>query len=111
MQDVWNEVEAFHHHDYGLLEEGVTFTIIVVAVDTWPLEVVFVVDEEVFNSVHFQGEDPAVLVPPANWNVEVALVFQLFPVFFRHVLVKGQSHADLIAVFGQLVGQGAQNIA
>ncbi len=64
-------------------------------------EVIFVVDEKIGYALSLVREKPAILISPADGNVEVADIRKVIPVSLVHCSVKGQNNPDVIvAAFG-----------
>ena len=93
------------HSSFGV--ECKTFRIIVVAVETVSLEVVFVVQEVVGHAVIVCGVNTAVLISPSQSHVEIAEEFHFFAPFFFDVAVERQNNAAVMTQSCQSVWQGA----
>ena len=75
---------------YRFGEEGESLAVVKMSVRVIAFEIALVVDKEIGDSIAFELLEPAVLVAPAQWDIEIREMFHLVGVFafdravFRH---------------------------
>ena len=87
------EVEAVH---YSLTEEGVSLAVIVEAIKSVTMEVVFIVNKVVGHVILLQLKEPAVEISPGKPYIVVAEVLCRIPILLADITVIRHHHSYVI---------------
>ena len=111
VDDVRLPVEVGQHfeHCLGVVREALC--VVVLAVDLTAREVILVVDEVEGHAVRLIAENAAVLVAPAQTDVCVLDIVELFPHFLADRGVQRAEYADIVALCRERLGQRACHVA
>ena len=110
VNDLGPEFEVVQHPHHGPGKESEALAVVGLAVEGTPVEVLLVVQEVPGHAVLLQGEEAAVIVPPGQVYVVVALEFQLVSEALPDPLVEGQDHGHLGALLRQGGGKGTGHV-
>ena len=111
VDDVRLPVEVGQHLQHGLGEVGEAFRVVILAVDLAAGKVILVVDEIEGYAVRLIAEHAAVLVAPAQTDVSVFQVKELFAPFLPNRGVQWAEHTHVMPFCGQRLGQRTGHIA
>ena len=104
------ELETVQHPHHGPGEEGEALAVVGLAVEGAPAEVLFVVQEVPGHAVLLHGEEAAVVVPPSQVYVIIALEFQLISKPVPDPLIEGEDYGHLSALLRQGGGKGTSHV-
>ena len=102
VDDVGLEIQPGQRVQHGAAEEAKALVFVPAqAVDVIALEVILVIYKVEGNALALQRLDAAVLMPPAQLDVEVGYVAQLLAIFLGHHAVLGQDDAHIVPLAGK----------
>ena len=110
-EPVQNPGQVLEGLDDGLGEEGEALSVVEEPVRIATAEVTLVVDEQVVDAEVVEALDAAVLIAPAEWDIEVAQVLHAVLVLLGDGVVLRNEHDDLGARGFEGLGQGARHVA
>ena len=110
VDDLGHELEGGQQGDDGPGEEAVALPVVVVPIESVPLEIVLVIHEVPHHAVLLQTEQAAVDPPPAEGDLDMADKLHLILPLIRYPLIEGQDHLHLVARLGQGLGQAAGHV-
>jgi len=111
VDDVGLEVQHGQGVQAGAAEEAEALVLIAAhAVDVAAAEIIFIVHEPEGHSAVHQFLDAAVLLAPAQVDLEIHLVAHLLLIFLGDLGVQGQHHLHIMTGFRQHGGEGAHHI-
>ena len=89
--DIRMEIRDFHGGEHSAAEICETLAVVVIAVESVPLEVIFIVDEIIHRPVLFQLEQADVLISPGHRDPALSKEFHLFAEFVADFSVQRQN--------------------
>jgi hypothetical protein len=102
--------DVLKHFHYSTGQEHKALTVIIKAVETVSAEVVFVVQQIVYNTVHLALEHAAVLSAPAHVNGKVGDKFEGRTKLRLNVFVQGKNHAAVLSGIIESAGKRTRNV-
>ena len=111
VDDIRLPVEVRQHleHCLGVVREALC--IVVLAVDLTAREIVLIINEVIGHAVLFVAENAAVLVAPAETDIGVLDVEELFPHLLADRRVQRTEHAHIMSLCREGLGQRACHVA
>ena len=91
-------------------EEGKALPVVHVAVQAPAAEIALVVRKIPGDAPVFQGEQPAVFVPPAQVHIDIAAEVHLLPPALGDLAIQRQQHGGMVALRRHRRGQTAQHV-
>ena len=110
VEDVRHPVQAGQQVDDRVAEEGEALAVVKLAVQAAAAEVFFVVHEVPGHTPVMEGEQAAVLMPPAQVHVDIPAEGHFLPPLGADLVVQGQNDGGLDTLRRQGGGEAAGHI-